>query len=366
MLKKNKKVLSIITATLVMVIGISFTNVQAASIKRMNGSNRIDTANKTAKEIFKKSESVILVNGTGYADAVSSAPLSRLLNAPILLTENKGTLESEVLNTITELQNVKNIYIVGGTGVVSPAIESSLKNSLKSKGGQVTRYDGQKYGDKTRYGTNARVAEEILKLNPKSKTGILVNGQDGYADALSVASVAATNGYPVLFGNSKSVPNVVKNNIISQNKLQILAVGGSGVLPSSVVSSVNGKKITSDAQSKNRFQTNLSVLEYFKGKGGLDFSNIYVAAGGQGGKVGEGQFADALVASAAAAKTGSPLVLSGLGAGTTEIENAEKFIETNITDEGNLIIVGGKASVSESVEEKLEEKVGDFKVSEIS
>ncbi|WP_409069247.1 cell wall-binding repeat-containing protein [Clostridium caseinilyticum] len=362
MLKKNKKVLSIITATLVMVIGISFTNVQAASIKRMNGSNRIDTANKTAKEIFKKSESVILVNGTGYADAVSSAPLSRLLNAPILLTENKGSLESEVLNTITELQNVKNIYIVGGTGVVSSAIESSLK----SKGFQVTRYDGQKYGDKTRYGTNARVAEEILKLNPKSKTGILVNGQDGYADALSVASVAATNGYPVLFGNSKSVPNVVKNNIISQNKLQILAVGGSGVLPSSVVSSVNGKKITSDAQSKNRFQTNLAVLEYFKGKGGLDFSNIYVAAGGQGGKVGEGQFADALVASAAAAKTGSPLVLSGLGAGTTEIENAEKFIETNITDEGNLVIVGGKASVSESVEEKLEEKVGDFKVSEIS
>ena len=53
MLKKNKKILSVITATLVMVLGISFANVQAASIKRMNGSNRIDTANKTAKEIFQ-------------------------------------------------------------------------------------------------------------------------------------------------------------------------------------------------------------------------------------------------------------------------------------------------------------------------
>ncbi|APR00911.1 cell wall binding repeat 2 family protein [Clostridium botulinum] len=361
MLKKNKKILSVITATLVMLIGISFTNAQAASIKRMNGSNRIDTANKTAKEIFQKSEAVILVNGTGYADAVSSAPLSKLLNAPILLTENKGALESDVLKTINDLQNVKKIYIVGGTGVVS----TTMENSLKSKGFQVIRYDGQKYGDKTRYGTNARVAEEILKLSPKSKTGILVNGQDGYADALSVASVAATNGYPVLFGNTQNVPNVIKNNIILKNKLQILAVGGSGVLPSSVVSSVSGKKITSDAQSKNRFQTNLAVLEYFKGKGGLDFSNVYIAAGGQAGKAGQSQFADALVASAAAAKTGSPLVLSGLGAGTTEIANAEKFIETNIEDEGNLVIVGGKASVSESVEQKLDEKVGDFRILDI-
>ncbi len=138
------------------------------------------------------------------------------------------------------------------------------------------------------------------------------------------------------------------------------------MLPSSVVSSVNGKKITSDAQSKNRFQTNLAVLEYFKGKGGLDFSNVYIAAGGQSGKTGQGQFADALVASAAAAKTGSPLVLSGLGAGTTEIANAEKFVETNIDDEGNLVIVGGSASISNSIEEKLYEKVGDFTIVDVS
>lgn len=361
MLKKNKKILSVITATLVMVLGISFTNVQAASIKRMNGIDKVDTANKTAKEIFQKSESVILVNGKAYADAVSAAPFSRLINAPILLTDNKGALESSVLQTINDLQNVKKIYIAGGTAVVSTNIE----NSLKSKGFQVIRYDGQKYNDQTRYGTNARIAEEILKLNPNSKTGILVNGQDGYADALSVASIAATNGYPVLFGNRKDVPNVVKNNIISKNKLQILAVGGSFVLPSSVVSSVNGKKITQDKDAINRFQTNLAVIEYFKGKGGLDFSNIYVAAGGQGGEAGKFQFADALVASAAAAKTGSPLVLSGLGAGATEIANAEKFIETNIEAEGNLIIVGGSAVVSDSIEEKLYDKVADFTVKEI-
>lgn len=54
-----------------------------------------------------------------------------------------------------------------------------------------------------------------------------------------------------------------------------------------------------------------------------------------------------------------------MGAGTTEIANAEKFVETNIEDEGNLVIVGGKASVSESVEQKLDEKVGDFRILDI-
>nr|MBO0585216.1 cell wall-binding repeat-containing protein [Clostridium botulinum] len=57
--------------------------------------------------------------------------------------------------------------------------------------------------------------------------------------------------------------------------------------------------------------------------------------------------------------------LSGLGAGTTEIANAEKFVETNIEDDGNLVIVGGKASVSEAVEQKLDEKVGDFRILDI-
>ncbi len=85
MLKKNKKVLSIITATLVMVLGISFTNVQAAAIKRMNGSNRIDTANKTAKEIFKKAPAVVLVNGNGYPDAVTAAPFSKTTRSTYII-----------------------------------------------------------------------------------------------------------------------------------------------------------------------------------------------------------------------------------------------------------------------------------------
>ncbi len=160
----------------------------------------------------------------------------------------------------------------------------------------------------------------------------------------------------------REVPKPVKD-FISSKKLKSLAVGGTGILPSNVVSSVNGKRITNKA--KNRFETNLEVLEYFKGNG-IDFSSVYVATGGQGGKAGANQFADALVAAAAASKTGAPLVLSGAAATEDDLAKAEDFIEKNIKEDGELYIIGGSGVVSDSIEQKLEEKVGDFNVSEIS
>ncbi|MCW6111352.1 cell wall-binding repeat-containing protein [Clostridium sporogenes] len=351
MLNKNKKNLFIIIATLVMIMGFSFTNVQAASIKRMNGKNRVDTANKTAIEVFKKSESAILVNGTRYPDAVSAAPLSRLENAPILMTMNGGNLEKEVMDTLNTI-SAKKVYIIGSAGVVS----SQIENQLKAKGFQVIRYAGP-----NRYDTNIEVAKVIL-AKTNAKTAFLVNAGESYADAISVTTIAATKGYPILFANLREVPTVVKK-FATDNKLEVLAVGSSGILPNKVVSSVKGTRITPDDKAKNRFQTNLTLLEYFKKD--LDFSKVYVAMGGYTGGDGETKFADALVGSAAASKIGAPLVLNGVGSGPKEMENAEKFIVDNIEAEGELYIIGSSAVVSDDIEQRLDEKVGDFRILDI-
>lgn len=353
MFLKNKKifgVISLVVLVAMVTFGLNFDKAEAASINRLGGQSRIDTANKVAKDIFKTSDAVILVNGYGYADAVSAAPLSKLINAPVLLTQNGSNLEASVIDTIKSL-GAKKVHIIGGTGVVSSRIEGSLR----SKGYSTSRYSGQ-----DRFETNAKVAKEVLRLSPSTNKAILVNGQDGYADSLSVASMAAMKKYPVLFATATKVQNVTKK-VINDNDLDILAVGGSGVLPTSVVNTVNGTKITKDADCKNRFATNLAVLNYFKGKG-LDISKVYVAAGGQAGSAGKTQFADALVASAAAAKTGAPLVLTGLGANQESMVNADKFVQDNVSKSSSIFIVGGTGSVSQSIENNLVESVGDFTV----
>lgn len=338
-----KKILASAFFAFALTLTLGGANVQAASatVTRVDGGagGRIGTADQVAKNLFSTSQNVVLVNGFGYADAVSATPLAKQLNAPILLTAGGDSLESEVLDTITTLKATK-IYIVGGKGVVSSSIEDSLKGNY-----QVERIAG--VTDTTRMGTNAEVAKKVISMSGQ-KSAMLVNGQDGYADALSVSSIAAQKGYPVLLASKIQVSDGVKN-VISSNGLSVMAVGGDGVLPQSVVSSASssGSKITGN--SADRFATNLAVLNYFQNNGGVDFTNVYVAAGGSSSN----QFADALVASAAAAKTGSPLVLSGTGADQNAQLNAKNYILSNVKDSSKITIIGGESSVSAAVEEGL-------------
>ncbi|WP_017752032.1 cell wall-binding repeat-containing protein [Clostridium tyrobutyricum] len=333
-----KKILAFSSLALVMTLSLGGITAKASdtnfNVSRVAGADRIATADSLAEKQFasSKTDNVVLVNGYGYADAVSATPLAKLLKAPILLTSGGSSLESEVSKTISDV-GAKNVYIVGGTGVVSSSIETSLDSNYT-----VERIQGTE--DTTRMGTNAAVAEKVISMGGQ-KTGMLVNGKDGYADALSVAAVAAQKGYPVLLASSTGVSDVVKD-VVSENSLTVKAVGGDAVLPQSVVSSVNGNKVTGN--TANRYATNLAVLDYFNNNGGIDFSTIYLAMGG----VTNTQFADALVASAAAANNGSPLVLTSQAADSYSV-NARNYI-INKNGGANIIIVGGTGVVTPSVE----------------
>ncbi|WP_034869651.1 cell wall-binding repeat-containing protein [Clostridium lundense] len=334
----NNKKLSKIICTAVVSVFLTTTfssiNVMAASVNRVGGQDRFTTARSVAEDIFGKSQNVVLVNGEGYADAVSATPLAKKLGAPILLTK-KDSLPNGVLDTIKKI-GASNVYIVGGEGVVSTAISDKLKaNGLK-----VTRYakDGG-----NRFDTNAVVARELISKTG-AKKAILVNGQNGYSDALSVASIAAKLEIPVLITNSVKLDVAVKK-VIDDFKLEVMAVGGSGVLNDSIVSSVKGTRV---AQGKDRFKTNMAVLNYFKAD--YSFDKVYVASGGNDSVK---NFADALVASAAAAKSGSPVVLSGNMASSQDLSSAGNFIKDNINKNSGITLIGSKGVLSESVENTL-------------
>ncbi|MBE6065452.1 cell wall-binding repeat-containing protein [Clostridium cochlearium] len=333
MSKNSHKALASATVmSLVLTSTLAATNVQAAAeVTRMPGADRYTTAQTVAKKSFGKAENVVLVNGLGYADSVSATPFAKLKNAPILLTDAEDKPSADLLATLTEL-GAKNIYIVGGKGVVTEAMEKELAKN----------YTVERIGGTSRYETNAEIAKKVI-AETKAEKAILVNGQDGYADALSVASVAATKGYPVIFGNKNNVPTVVKDAV--KDVKEILAVGGEGVLPDAVIKTVEAKRI---AKGADRFDTNLKVLEHFDGD--FNFENIFVAAGGDDST---SKFADALVASAAAAKHGAPVVLTGLGANKTNVDKSVKYVKDKMGDNTKVTIVGGTASVSEAIEKDI-------------
>ncbi|NOH16078.1 cell wall-binding repeat-containing protein [Clostridium cochlearium] len=333
MSKNSHKALASATVmSLVLTSTLAATNVQAAAeVTRMPGADRYTTAQTVAKKSFGKAENVVLVNGLGYADSVSATPFAKLKNAPILLTDAEDKPSADLTATLTEL-GAKNIYIVGGKGVVTEAMEKELAKNYKV----------ERIGGNSRYETNAEIAKKVI-AETKAEKAILVNGQDGYADALSVASVAATKGYPVIFGNKNNVPTVVKDAV--KGVKEVLAVGGEGVLPDAVIKTVEAKRI---AKGADRFDTNLKVLEHFNAD--FNFDNIFVAAGGDDST---SKFADALVASAAAAKHGAPVVLTGLGANKDNVDKSVKYIKDKMGDNTKVTIVGGTASVSDSIEKDI-------------
>ena len=87
---KYKKMVKAAAVGLAMATVFSTTNAMAASVKRVEGHDRFNTARNVAEDIFNDSENVILVNGEGYADAVSATPLAKKLNRLTLNGYNTG------------------------------------------------------------------------------------------------------------------------------------------------------------------------------------------------------------------------------------------------------------------------------------
>ena len=137
----------------------------ATAITRYAGSDRYSTCAMVANAItgasvatYNTKKTAIIVSGEGFADAVSasmlvSGPLGQAstVTHPILLTQ-KDSLPTATEVALNNL-GVKQVVIIGGTGAVSAAVETTLKASYA-----VTRISGA-----DRYATAAAVADLAVK-----------------------------------------------------------------------------------------------------------------------------------------------------------------------------------------------------------
>ncbi|RBP02754.1 cell wall-binding repeat-containing protein [Rossellomorea aquimaris] len=248
-------------------------------VDRIYGDDRYDTALQIAMRgwEFGGAEDIILATGENFPDALAGAPLAYHKNAPILLTK-KGSLHPAVEEAIFEL-GVKRVTILGGTGVISKAVEDKLK-ALDVKTMRISGSD--------RYETAVAISKKL----PINDAAVVVSGKN-YPDALSVASIAAQNGYPILLSakDSTSASTLTQAKLYPKNYV----VGGTGVISNSTMNKLN--KPTRIAGG-DRYLTNAKVIKEFDVP--MDF--VFVATGTQ--------FADALTGSALAAYWGEPLLLT--------------------------------------------------------
>ena len=308
-------------------------------MNRLAGLTQVDTALEIAKATFPgKLSRVVLATADQYPDALAGSVLAYQLDAPILLVGSTASEQQKVLDYLkSNLDKGGEVYILGGTAVVSADMEAKIKASGFNR---ITRIGGF-----DRYETALKIAEY---LNVKMGTPIVLAYGESYQDALSISSMAAKMGSPIFLVPKEGLSQVMKEAIAKIMPSQVYLIGGTAVISAAVEAQVTqlmalDKTKVVRIAGYDGYETSLAVAKYFNGAG--ESESICIATGNN--------FPDALAGSVYAAKYNAPIVLvdnSRLSAGLTEYLKSLK--PTGMT------LFGGEAVVSNGLEKQLRSLIG--------
>jgi putative cell wall-binding protein/predicted small secreted protein len=196
----------------------------------------------------------------------------------------------------------------------------------------------KRIGGKDRYEVSTGISNELEKQSGSTDTIIITRG-DLYTDALSGGPLAALEGAPVLLTGTNSLPNTTLYEIIRRSPERAIILGGTGSVSINVENQLrsNGIETIQRIGGKDRYAVSAAVADQI-----ADYSDTAIIASGL-------NFPDALSASGMAGYTGMPILLVGTN---TVPDSIQTFI-TNHPEIENFIIVGGPATVSDSVKTKI-------------
>lgn len=281
---QRKKLFTSLALSLIIASTTTNYNVLAAQsgprIVRLSGADRYTTSQAIVDNGWTSAETVIIANGEAFPDALGSAGIAKKYNAPVILTENGSTLSSIAMGEVTRLKP-KNIILLGGTGVVSKAIEDSLKGS----GYVVTRLSGQ-----DRYETAVAIANTLGDVD-----SVVISNGDDFAGALSMAPIAGKKQIPILLVDKDILPSSAAAYLKAHNIKTTYVIGDSTIISDSVASNFTGVKRIS---GNTRYTINQGVLSEFEND--MNFNTV-IATSGEG-------FADALGGVSLSVKNSTPIV----------------------------------------------------------
>ncbi|CCL12447.1 cell wall binding repeat 2 family protein [Clostridioides difficile CD45] len=314
-MKISKKIVALLTITFLTIT--LYGNISNASTKdTLTGSGRWETAIKISQAGWKKSENAVLVNDNSIADALSATPFAKAKDAPILLTQS-NKLDSRTKAELKRL-GVKNVYLIGG----SIALSSEIEKQLNAENINFERISGN-----SRYDTSLKLAEKLDREKSISKI-VVVNGEKGLADAVSVGAIAAQENMPIILSDSDNGTEVADNFIDSKDIEKSYVIGGTYSISNSVERSLpNATRIAGSGRS----ETNAKIIEEFYKD--TDIKNIYVTKDGTRNK---NDLIDSLAVGVLAAKNSSPIVLSGNKLDATQKDVLNTKIIDKVTQIGGL------------------------------
>lgn len=190
---------------------------------------------------------VILSRDDQFSDALAAAPLSKKLDAPILMTDST-TLDDRTLAEIRDL-GAKNVYILGGTVAISQATE----DSLASNGLTITRIAGEQG-----YDTAALISHNVGI--DTTRTVYLANAH-AIPDAIAISAFAAEQGNPVLLTDRDQLPTSTIQALADLQASNVVLLGGTGVIATSVQEELAAKYSVKRWGGYDRYDTQSIIFQ---------------------------------------------------------------------------------------------------------
>jgi len=189
---------------------------------QLGGYDQYETSVNIAKELANQGvETTRVILAAGWvspADALSVAPIAAAQEIPILTT-TQGQLPASVKTYLDSIRaKVKASYVVGGSAVISEAVQGELP-------GKASRYSGL-----TKYDTNVEILKNFAGDYKNDKVYV-ANGET-LVDALAGVPLAAASGSPLILLNQQpenATGDFVK---LSMSTAKMVALGGEAVVPS--------------------------------------------------------------------------------------------------------------------------------------
>lgn len=340
-MKKRNKLTSLAVISTLLTLTIAGSVQAAPKNNRFSGQDRFQTSIAIARQEFQgqQVQNVVIASAYSFPDALAASTLAAKQKAPIVLV-GSGMRDSEA-----SLSFIKNhltaggtVTIIGGAGVINKNIEKWLLNA----GYVVTRMGGT-----DRFGTDAII---VNNLNVDPGTPVVIASGYDFPDALGVASIAASKGWPILLSGPNQLPQAVQSFIEKDQPSNVYIVGGKGVLHDSIETAIKTADLSTQITrfgGQDRFETLSQILTSFY----PNPTQIYLANGLD--------FADALSGSTLAAQNNAPILLINPKSGQLPSSIKDYLItlrNTGCTPQVN--VLGGTAGVPDWVVTRVNEILG--------
>ncbi len=308
------------------------------SVTRVGGRDRYATNAALATSTFIGANTVVLVSGENWPDALSAGPFATKLGGPMLLTK-RNSLPSDTRSVLSRLR-VKNIVVVGGPASVS----DDVVRTLRASGFSVSRVWGR-----DRYATANAVAREVSRYSGGSVADgmALVASGITHPDALVASTLGARKGWPVLLTPTATLPVGLTDTLRAIGATHTVVVGSKAAVSTTTFAKLPAATRLSgiDAASTSVAVARWAIATYpatFRGE------RYWVANSATA------SFSDSLGIGAAAGHTSGLLLLTS----KTLSPAVSAYYSANSTDAAVTTLVGGPAVLPATILAAIKRLVG--------